>query len=156
MRIYHKILHQIFCQSHRFSEISGKSFEKITKSCVHLSIFINIFQAIVNYFMAEVPIIQKPVQWICRVNQRTGYYMIGTSIMTELKKAQLLQANYSCMTHLFESINYYLRTLINRHTSVLENLEQLFREVGSDLKSKKNIPAVVHKGKRNIFGPTEY
>ena len=39
--------------------------------------------SLVNSFMMEVPIIQKPVHWFA--NQWTGFYVIGTFIMKELK-----------------------------------------------------------------------
>ena len=39
-------------------------------------------------FMTEVPIIIKTSPLVCRANQRTGFYMIGTPAMKELKRSQ--------------------------------------------------------------------
>ena len=40
----------------------------------------------INSFMTVAPVIQKPVSHlIYKENQRTGFYMLGTSVMKELK-----------------------------------------------------------------------
>ena len=74
----------------------GTSKVRIVKS-IHAKLSL-----MLNSFMTEIPIIQKPVHRFCKANQWTCFYIIETSIMKELNNVTYEQTGKTRKCSKFE------------------------------------------------------